>query len=126
MPNDGIQIVEAETAAENTDIRMQRKNQMSPKAPTSHANVANHAHEAAARNQNTINLPPDFGQLAEKLFIVPKMPELVWILLIALQIPVGRRSHHQMHRVIRQECKIAGVAVNKSMKGWLHKIRYRR
>ena len=123
VPDDRVQVVETEAAAEDTDVRMQRKHQVPAKVPAGHADVANHANQATAGDQDAIHMPPDLGQLVQKHFIVLDVAELIRVFLIALKIPVGRRSDGKMHRFIRQEREVPGIAVDEPMNCLLHKVR---
>lgn len=73
VPDNRVQIVEADTSAYNADIGMKWKNQVSSKISSRDAYIADNAHKAAAGDKDTVDVPPDFLQLKEKRFIILNM-----------------------------------------------------
>jgi hypothetical protein len=63
VPDDGVQIVKAESAADDADVRVQRKNEVSPEIASGHANIADNTDQAAAGNKNAEHMPLDLLQL---------------------------------------------------------------
>lgn len=118
MPNNGVQIVKAESAACNAYIRMQGKHEVSPKIASCHANVADNAYKAAAGNEYTEHMPPDLFQFTYECFVVLNVSELIRILVVAFEVPIRRRCDNEMDGLIIHERQVPCVSVDQSMNCW--------
>jgi hypothetical protein len=67
---------------------MQWENQMATEIPPCNAHISDDTHQPPAWNQDTINMPPDFLQLNQKLFIILNMTELFRVFDVLLKIPI--------------------------------------
>src|ERR1041384_6045504 len=103
VPDDWIQIVEPNLAAEDADVSMEREYKMPAKSFPGDTHVADNADESSTRDENAEGVPPDLVQLGEKPLIVLDMSELVGVFLVAFQIPVRRRGYDKMRGFVRQE-----------------------
>jgi hypothetical protein len=90
VPDDRVKVVEADTPAYNANVRMKRKNQVTPKIPSCHADITNNAYKTATRDKNTVDVSPYFLQFKEERFIILNMAQLIGILVVAFQIPIRR------------------------------------
>ena len=62
---------------------------MTSKIAPRNTNISYNTHQTAAWNKDSIDVSPDFLQLKEKCFVVLNMPELVRILIVLLEVPIG-------------------------------------
>ena len=90
VPDNRIQIVEADAPADHAGIRMKRKHQMTAKIAPGNADIADHAYQSAPWNKDTINMAPDPLQFFQEGFIVLNVPQLVRVFIITLQVPIRR------------------------------------
>ena len=88
MPDDGVQIVKAESAADDADVRVQRKDEVPAKIAPRHANIPHDADQAAAGNENPEHLSPDLLQFSQEGFVILDMPELIRMFVVALEVPI--------------------------------------
>jgi hypothetical protein len=49
-----------------------------------HTDVPDDAHQPTARNEDAVDVPPDFLQLREECFVVLDVAKLVGVLVVAL------------------------------------------
>lgn len=126
MPDDRIQIVESNPAADDADVGVEWKDEVATEVPPRDADVANHANESSAGNKYAVDMLPDLLQLGQKCLIVLNVSQLVWVHIIAFQVPVRRGCHHEMNGGIVEECKLSCIAVYESMNGRFHDFGQRR
>ncbi len=100
MPNDGIKIIKTNAPADDANIGMKRKHKVASKVAASYADVADDAYKATTGNENTECVSPYFFQLGKECLVVLDMTELIRVLVIALEIPIGRRCDNKMYRLI--------------------------
>ncbi len=105
MPNDGIQIVKADLSTNDADVGMKRKNEMPAENTSGHAYIANHTHKASTGNEEAENVLPNFFQFSQKCFIILDMPQLIGILVVPFEVPVGRGSNNEVNGLVLQEGK---------------------
>ena len=117
MPDNGVQIVEAESATDDADVRVQRKNEVSPEVASGHANIADDTDQAAAGNENAEHMPPDLLQFSQECFIIRDVPELIRMLVVALEVPIRGRRDDEMDRLVIHERQIPSVSVDQSVDG---------
>ena len=103
MPDDRIQIVEADAPANDRDIGVERKDEMASEVAASHADIADHANQTPSGNKNAEYVPPDLLQFSKKCFVVLNVAELVRVLVVPFQVPVWRRRDDEMDGLVRQE-----------------------
>lgn len=120
MPDDRIQIVKSDPPAQDTDVRMEGKDEMPSKVTSGDTDVADDADEPSARDKNPEDMPPDLVQFGKKGLVVLDMAQLIRVLVVTLEIPVWRGGNDQMDRFILQEGKVPGVAMDESMNAWRH------
>lgn len=70
------------------------------------------ATKASARDQNAKNMPPDFLDFGQEIFIILYMPQLVRVLLVVFKIPIWRRRNYKMYRLIIQKGQFPRIAIN--------------
>ena len=118
LPDDRRQVIEAELAAMLLDRRVQW-NHCVPALVLSpgKTDIADHADQAAARDQYSEAVAPDLVQLREELFVVLDMAHLSVRVAILLQRPVGWRRNHQVDALRTNSADVAGVAKVKSVRG---------
>jgi hypothetical protein len=112
VPDNGIEVVETNFAAEDADVRMEWKDEVSAEASTRYAYVSYNTHETSAGNQNSVNVKPNLFQLFEKGFVVIHMAKLAGILVVTLQIPVRWRCDDKMNGLVWEEREISCVAID--------------
>lgn len=89
MPNDGVEVVETDSATDDADIRMKWKHKVPPEVAARDADIADYTDEAAALYKNSVHMSPDLLQFRKKRFVVLNVTKLVGILIVPLEIPVG-------------------------------------
>ncbi len=87
----------------NTDISMKGKHQMSTETSSGNADITNDTDQSPARNQQPIDLPPDFVQLIKETLIVINVSHLVRVFIVPLEIPVWWRGYHEVDGLVRQK-----------------------
>ena len=107
----------AKSAADDADVRVQRKNEVSPEIASGHANIADNADQAAAGNENPEHLSPDLLQLIQERLVILNVPELIRILVVALEVPIGRRRDDEMDGLVIDERQVPCVSVDQSVDG---------
>lgn len=90
MPDDGVEVVKADSATDDADIRMKRKHEVAPEIAACDANIADYTDETAARYKNSVHMAPNLLQFRKKRFVVVNVTKLVGILIVLLEIPVRR------------------------------------
>lgn len=103
VPDDRIQIIEAQVTATDTNVSMQWKHSMTTESTARYANVANHTHQTATRYQYAEALFEHLTKLGQELLVVVDVTKLGWGLVVPLKIPIGGRSNNEMHRFIGEE-----------------------
>ena len=89
MPNNGIEIIKAEAAADDADVGVEGNDSMtSGVLAAGPANVANDTHQAATGNENAKNFPPCSFQFLYELLVVGYVTELALGIVIPLKRPV--------------------------------------
>ena len=84
MPDDGIEVVETNSATGDADIRMKGKHKVPAEIAPRDANVADYTDESAAGNKNTVHMSPDFLQFRKKRFVVLNVAKLGGVLIVSL------------------------------------------
>jgi hypothetical protein len=69
---------------------MERKHKMSPEGAPRNANIAYDADKTAARDKNTEYMTPNLLQFTKKSLIILNVAELIRVLIVALEVPIGR------------------------------------
>jgi len=64
MPDDGVQVVKADSPANDTNVRMEGKYEVSSKIAPRHADIADYAHQPPARDKGTNGMSPNLFQFA--------------------------------------------------------------
>jgi hypothetical protein len=90
VPDDRIQVVEPDPATDDADVGMKWKNKVPSEIPPGDAHVADDADQPSTRNQYAVHVPPHLLQLEKESLVVLNVPELVGVLIVALEIPVRR------------------------------------
>jgi len=103
VPDDGIQIVKANPSADNTDIGVKGKYEVSPEIASGHADIADHANQSSTGDKNTKSMPPDLFQLAKKRLVILNVPQLIGILIVLLEIPVRGGGNDEVEGFIVKE-----------------------
>lgn len=62
---------------------------MPPETSPRYAHIAYDTHQPSAGSQNPEDMPPDFFQLDQETLVILDVSELIRVLVIALQIPIG-------------------------------------
>jgi hypothetical protein len=96
VPDDGIQIVKANPSANDTNVCVEGKYEVSAEIASGHADITDHAHQPSTGDKDTKSMPPNFFQLAQKSLVILDMPELIRILIVSLEIPVRRRGNDEV------------------------------
>ena len=122
VPDDRVQVVESDAPADDADIGVQRKNKVTSEFAPRDADVADDAHQTATGNEDSVDVPPDLFQLEQKCLVVLDVAELVRILVISLEIPVGGRSYDEVDRIVSNEGEIPRISVDQSMNGCFHVV----
>jgi len=60
------------------------------------ADMTHNAHETPAGKEDSVNMPPDFLQLEQERLVVMDVAELVRVFVVPLEIPIWRRSDHEV------------------------------
>jgi hypothetical protein len=104
MPDYGIEVVESEKAAYDTDVGMERNNSMATSVFSSReANIAHDTNKPPAGNKHPINFAPHFFKFLKKTFVIGDMAELVFRFIITLKLPVWGRSENEMDGFVSQK-----------------------
>jgi len=117
VPDNRVQIGEAESATDDADVRVQRKNKVSSEITTRHADIADDTDQAAAGNKNAEHMPPDLLQFSQEGFIICDVPELIRVLVVTLEVPIGGRRDDEMDGLVLHERQIPRVSVDQSVDG---------
>jgi hypothetical protein len=112
MPDDRVQVIETDAPTNDANICMKGEYEVASKLAPSYANIANNAYQTPAGNEYTVCMPPNLLQLKEKYFVILNVPKLVRVIVVPLEIPVGRGCDNKMYRTVLQEGKIPRIAVN--------------
>ena len=120
VPDDRVQVVEADPPADDADVGMEGKDEMASEVAPGDANVADDADQTPAGNQDAVDMPPDLLQLEQECLVVLNVSELVRVLVVPFEIPVGRRRDDKMDRLVRQEGKVPRVPVDQSVSRCFH------
>ena len=62
---------------------------MPPETSPRYVHIAYDTHQPSAGSQNPEDMPPDFFQLDQETLVILEVSELIRILVVALQIPIG-------------------------------------
>jgi hypothetical protein len=93
MPDDGIEIVKANPPANDTNVGVEGKYEVSSKVASGYTDIADHAHQPSTGDKDTKDMPPNLFQFTQKCFVILDMPQLIGILVVSFEIPVRRRSN---------------------------------
>ncbi len=78
-------------------------NRMTPAIlPTRQANITDDTDEPASRNENTETVSPDLVQLLQKNIVIMHGAQLIAVITILFECPVGGRRDDQAHGMIVQ------------------------
>jgi len=66
----------------------------------SHTNISDDANEPSSRDKNTEDMFPNFFKLIQENLIFLNMSHLSRMFIVALKIPIRRRGHDKMDRLI--------------------------
>jgi hypothetical protein len=80
-----------------------------------HANVTYHANESPTWNQHSMTVLPHKIKRIKELPIVLDMTKLRFVFVVALERPIGRRSHNKMDTLSFQEPEITCITANEKM-----------
>ncbi len=97
VPNDRVQVVKADTPADDANVSVKGKDKVASKVTPGDADIAHNAHETSSGNKESVNMTPDFLQLEQESFVVLDVAQLIRVFVIALEIPIRRRSDHEVH-----------------------------
>jgi hypothetical protein len=103
VPDDGIQIVKANPSANDTDIGMEGKYEVSSEIASGHADIADHTNQPPAGDKDTKGMPPNLFQLVKKSLVILNMPQLIRVLIVPFEIPVWGGSYDEVEGFIIQE-----------------------
>jgi hypothetical protein len=90
VPDDWVQVVEPDPAADDADVGMKRENEVPSKIPPGDAYVADDTDQPSPRNQYAVNVPPYLLQLEKECLVVLNVSELVGVFVVPFEIPVRR------------------------------------
>jgi len=82
---------------------VQGKDQVASKIATGDTNITDHADKPPSRNEDPVNMAPDFLKLKEERLVILDMAKLVRVLVVPLEVPIRRRGHDKMDRGIVKE-----------------------
>jgi hypothetical protein len=82
---------------------MKRKHQVSSKPSPRYTYVADHAYEPPPGDEDPENMFPNLLQFLDKGFILINVAKLIWVFVVALKVPIGRRGDYEMDGLIFQE-----------------------
>ncbi len=99
-------------AAKDGNVSMEGKHEMSPEASPCNANIADDANQPSTGDQNPEGMSPDLFHLSKESLVILNMSELIRVLVIALEIPIGRRGNDQVHGLIVQERQVPCIGVD--------------
>lgn len=122
VPNDRVQVVKSDAPAHDADVGVQWEDQVTSEIAPSDAHISDDAHQTAAGDKDSVHVSPDFLQLKEEFIVVLDVAELVWVLVVPLEIPVGGRSYDQVNRSVADEARVSRISVDKSVNGCLHVV----
>lgn len=120
VPDDRIQIVKPYPTANDADICMQGKHQVPAKGAPSNAHVTDDTHQPPPRHEDAVHVAPHSLELPQEILVVVDMPKLIRMVVIPFEIPVRRRRHNEMHRVVGEERQVPCITVDKSVGRPLH------
>ncbi len=106
VPDDRVQVVKTDPPADDADIGMKGEDKVAPEVAPGDANIPDDADQSPAWDQDSVDVPPDLLQLKKECLVVLNVSELVRVLVVTFEIPIGRRSDHKMDRRLRQEGKV--------------------
>jgi hypothetical protein len=69
---------------------MKWKYEVASEIASRNADVANYANKPASWNKDTMYMPPDLLNFRQESLVVLNMSELIGILVVAFEIPIGR------------------------------------
>jgi hypothetical protein len=94
VPDNRIEIIKPDATANNRDVGMEGKNEMTAKAPACDTYIAHYANQTSSRSKDAEYMTPYFFQFGKKRLIVLDVTELVRVFVVALQVPIRRRRHN--------------------------------
>jgi hypothetical protein len=106
MPDDGIEIVKADPPANDTNVGVEGKYEVSSEVASGYTDITDHAHQPSAGDKDTKDMPPNLLHFIQKCLVILDMPQLIGILVVPFEIPVRRRCNNEMDRLIIQEGQI--------------------
>ena len=115
VPDDGIQIVKANPPANDTNVSVEGKYEVSSEIASGHADIADHANQAPTGDKDTKGMPPNLFQLVKKSLVILNMPQLIRVLIVPLEIPVWGGSNDEVDGFIVQERQIPRIAIDQSV-----------
>jgi len=84
------------------------------------ANVSDDAYQSPTGNERSKAMPPNAVELVHEPIVIGDGPKLVGALVVLLESPIGRRSHHQVKAAVGDPVKIPRVS-DRQVIAWLHK-----
>ena len=102
MPDDWRQVVISQRAATFLDAGVEGENDMASELASRKADIANDDNQASSRHQSSVDAFPDGVNGVQEGVVVCNVSQLIRMLLILLQRPVGRGCDGKMDRVRRQ------------------------
>lgn len=103
MPDDGIQIVEANPPTNDTNVGMEGKHKVPAEIASGHADISDHTHQPSTGDKDTKGMSPYLFQFAQKRLVIVDMSQLIGILVVSFEIPVRRRGNDKVDGSIIQE-----------------------
>ena len=122
VPDDGVQVVEADPSADDADVGVQGKHEVASEIAARDADITDHANKPPSGDQDSVDMPPDLLQLKEERFIILNMAELVRVFVIPFQVPIGGRRDDKMNRSVVQVREFSRVAIDQSVNGCVHEF----
>jgi hypothetical protein len=99
---------------------------MPPAFAAGNTDVSNYARDPTAWNEDSATLFPNPVQLIKELLVILDVPHLIRVLLVSLQMGIRRARHDEMHRLVIDMGKVAGVALVNDVLRLLHEAEHMR
>ena len=75
---------------------MEGKYKMASEIASCYADIADHAHQPSTWDKDTKSMPPNLFKLTKKRLVIRNMPQLIGVLIILFEIPVGGRGNDEV------------------------------
>src|SRR5882724_3034735 len=118
MPQNRSEVIETDATTADDDIGVQGHHHMAPIiSPPGQAHISHDTDYPTSRNKDPIAMSPDLVQFIHEGFIILHGSELLWVIVIFFQSPVGRGGDDKMNGSIRNPVEVTGIPQVQLMRG---------